>query len=803
MGKNKNPKPGAIVFTNPKQNVTTATPPLADCSPLVQEAPKVTDPDPNRLQLTWTFSGYWHAGTGEGGYNADATVDLDDDGLPKLDGKHCKGLLREAAALLSAANYTGWVDSAAGTDIANSSTISAANSLFGTADTPSPLYFSAALVASPERAELLVLPSAKQQLTRVLRSTAIDPATQTAKTGSLRSKQVAVPMALVQTIAVKPGEGEPDGWKERLKEAASLIRHAGGSRERGLGRVEVTVSEVAKDEPKTDTSNNNPPAQVAPDQWTRLTLTLRAESRLVFSASAATLGAHQTTPVIEGARLMGWAAGALFSAKAETGAGFANTTQGGITFGDARPVAGDCVTEPLAASLKSIGAKKPAGGWVQSTANTTGTPPAELHDTSTGPYKDQTRLYSAPQALVAQAGLHSPAKRYRLRTATADGTAKESQLFSYDSLQANQLFQARCLLPADTASLVAAQFAQGKRLHLGRSKNTEYGELSVVAAEVEVVNLDTEHTALSTAVTENIGDGGYLRILCLSHLQVFNHHGQPTAVPSQAEWLGLPAGTLCLERSTVVPYTGGNYNGFYRRHEGERLLIGRGSVLCFKSTLAADSSWVWTEQHTLRWLRGLGEGQERGYGEVRLWNGGCKAPSAAAATEQKSTGLTAVGAEAGGNPPKPKTTLGTWAAERAEAIQAELKIRTGVDALISHIETWLKSAAALKARPSWQKTDLLPSLCPATNQWHQIGDCNTANELEALLMPNRAGSTWQLEVDSTTPGSTAPTKLGAKLYSVLAPNNALNIEVAKLLAKRAPAALGLDKKPTTGAPHAG
>ena len=50
--------------------------------------------------LSFNFENYWHAGTGiTGGNHLDAIVQKDSDRLPMLNGRHIKGLLRQAVRL--------------------------------------------------------------------------------------------------------------------------------------------------------------------------------------------------------------------------------------------------------------------------------------------------------------------------------------------------------------------------------------------------------------------------------------------------------------------------------------------------------------------------------------------------------------------------------------------------------------------------------------------------------------------------------------------------------------------------------
>ncbi|MFS2001855.1 RAMP superfamily CRISPR-associated protein [Vibrio breoganii] len=83
---------------------------------------------------------------------------------------------------------------------------------------------------------------AKKHLYRILYSTAIEHDTGVAKTTSLRSMEVAVPMTLHATLEIQNGTAEDI---DAIKHAASLITHIGAKRHRGLGQSFVKVKEEA------------------------------------------------------------------------------------------------------------------------------------------------------------------------------------------------------------------------------------------------------------------------------------------------------------------------------------------------------------------------------------------------------------------------------------------------------------------------------------------------------------------------------------------------------------------------------
>lgn len=180
---------------------------------------------------------YWQAGTGRGsGAHVDNLTHTDADGLPEIPGRTLKGLLRDA---VRTAGLRGWL-----TD-GNLHTV-----LFGQRaeehgeSRPGCLRVGSARLPTGERQWLAeagrdCLP----ELFRDLHSTAIDPATGTARPRSLRGNQVVIPLVLKAQIGqLGP---TPAGWDEQLRLCLPLIRAIGSSRSRGLGRARLTLMETA------------------------------------------------------------------------------------------------------------------------------------------------------------------------------------------------------------------------------------------------------------------------------------------------------------------------------------------------------------------------------------------------------------------------------------------------------------------------------------------------------------------------------------------------------------------------------
>lgn len=197
-------------------------------------------------QLVIHISSYWHAGTGRGhGSALDAAVHRDGRGLPALPGRTVKGLVRDAVHR--------W-ESFGGFGPPESGLPTVTERLFGPygsdgSDTwPGLLRFSDAELA-PDVAEYLARhPELVDPLFRSHFSTAVDPATGTARDGSLRGVELVIPLTLLSTITTVEVARHRDllgCWPDRVREALPLVQGVGSARSRGLGRAECALTESA------------------------------------------------------------------------------------------------------------------------------------------------------------------------------------------------------------------------------------------------------------------------------------------------------------------------------------------------------------------------------------------------------------------------------------------------------------------------------------------------------------------------------------------------------------------------------
>lgn len=208
--------------------------------------------------LKFSLSSYWRIGSGKGaGATADELVLRDGSGLPIIPGRTVKGLLREAMNLATLSGAVApervrrWFGSplaghAEGeprpTDGDEQETLleqgrfqSQEGALwFGTASLPETWRRWALTEDSDTKRDVV------SALFTYLSSTAID-AKGVAQDHTLRVTEAAVPMEL--RAEVRGPEGD-DAWVKDLKTCLPLLRALGSRRNRGLGRVDVTMEDA-------------------------------------------------------------------------------------------------------------------------------------------------------------------------------------------------------------------------------------------------------------------------------------------------------------------------------------------------------------------------------------------------------------------------------------------------------------------------------------------------------------------------------------------------------------------------------
>ncbi len=206
--------------------------------------------------LSFRVLSYWHVASGRGSAEqADSVVVLDAAGLPVIPGRTVKGLVRDAFELAADVGAVGadrvielFGSPSGGADPGEDGderehsleehrfdTV-AGQLLFGSASLPEDWQ----RWAKAHRHKSGAPPAEVLELFQYVASTAID-ARGVAQDHTLRTIQVVVPMTLRA-----PVQGPADGrWVDELRTVLPLLRHMGSRRNRGYGRVEVTLGEGA------------------------------------------------------------------------------------------------------------------------------------------------------------------------------------------------------------------------------------------------------------------------------------------------------------------------------------------------------------------------------------------------------------------------------------------------------------------------------------------------------------------------------------------------------------------------------
>ena len=201
---------------------------------------------------------YWHAGTGRGaGPELDAVCFRSAAGLPMLPGRTLRGLLRDAltrAAAVGALTDMQWTAGdpvewcfGTGLDAGSGDDRVARQEEARFRTVPGHLHISSALLGRTEAESAQWEQWAAdgygariEHLFRPFASTKV-AADGMGEDKTLRAVELAVPMRLRATI---DGPDAP-GWLSLLQTAAPLLRSLGSHRNRGLGRVTVTIENGA------------------------------------------------------------------------------------------------------------------------------------------------------------------------------------------------------------------------------------------------------------------------------------------------------------------------------------------------------------------------------------------------------------------------------------------------------------------------------------------------------------------------------------------------------------------------------
>jgi hypothetical protein len=333
---------------------------------------------------------------------------------------------------------------------------------------------------------------------------------------------------------------------------------------------------------------------------------------MIFSASAATAGGHESVRYIPGPSLWGAALARLYAA------GAADTIKalwdGRVRMSPGFPLTHTrCPAFPMPQAL--VEPKHEKGGVVG--ARLTG----KAWNTLFGPLKNdkgeiqkndegeiQTEPISGRDFLAGDGSVARPKSGERGKAAVSEGDRRVeiAQFFQYEYLDAGQNWLAfvdcdeGC---ADHAEGVVAALEAG-RLRLGRSKRREFG------GDVKVTRValtDDPRVAKDRVVIE---DGiSRLVLWCLSDLALLDEYGAPNLAPVLSDLLpGAKKKALDAERSLIATRRYWPHNLHLGARDRELAVIAAGSVLVYR---------VDDKVPLDRLRQGVGLYRERGFG--LLW----------------------------------------------------------------------------------------------------------------------------------------------------------------------------------------
>ena len=325
---------------------------------------------------------------------------------------------------------------------------------------------------------------------------------------------------------------------------------------------------------------------------------------LILSASNATEGGHESLDYIPGSNFLGVVAAKLYSQLSQDDA-FTLFHSGCFSFGDSLPLSKQhqpCWPIPLSLhAFKGESVKKTENGYLFLKSDALFDPAlAESLNDTRQPKQIRKGYCSADGEYI------EPISQIHVKTALDANTNRvaEGQLFSYQSLQAGQVyyfvFQADSDYPAlfqQVCEVLSGEF------RLGRSRSAQFGKV-----ELEPMFLTSEMPDTGITSAEKASE---LTLWLLSDLALTDTNGQPTLTPDAAA-LGLPQGSEWLvEKSYLRSRRFSSFNGYRRSYDPERQVICRGSILRYRLTEPLA-------EHRLQSLQNIGLYQELGLGRIAV-----------------------------------------------------------------------------------------------------------------------------------------------------------------------------------------
>ena len=248
---------------------------------------------------------------------------------------------------------------------------------------------------------------------------------------------------------------------------------------------------------------------------------------------------------------------------------------------------------------------------------------------------------------------------------------------------------------------------------LGQSRSAEYGQVRIAPVDGE-----------AEPEPKYLEDPKVVLLHLLADMAVLDECGQPAPCPLP-QWLGLPAGKLCLERSFLKHRSFNPFNGALRRYEQERQAIGAGSVLCFVFDQEPNMHHL-----AARCRHGLGLYRQTGMGRVRLNPDALRVAERELTTfDQKKARLKQL--EVGKKPEEeplkvptpPDHPLARWLADRQAITNMDEAARARANLLTDQLRIHYQNAIRLAGVPPGVRVG------PSPSQWGRVRDLARNHEL--------------------------------------------------------------------------
>ncbi len=329
---------------------------------------------------------------------------------------------------------------------------------------------------------------------------------------------------------------------------------------------------------------------------------------IVLSMRTATVGDHKSLDYIPGSVFLGIAASRFYNSMGGDNA-WKIFHSSKVRFCNAYPMIGYCRGIPMPLSFHSE--KVPRAGKEKLVLNFTF--PEEREEGVQ--YKQNRNGYVCFNN--EKINIVTPSKTTRMRTAVdaKTGTAAKTQLYSYESLNAGQIFLGKIQWDDSVSELIEPIkdiFTSGEIVRVGRSKTASYGR-------VQISKLDDE--CVEERPNDEDLNGKTFSILAVSDLCLKDFKtGTPKLIVTP-DFLGLGNNWEYDEKKSFSrPFSICQYNAYRNEIEMQKTLISKGSVFTFNSK--SDKELTPEEKNNILTAvkNGIGNAKGQGFGEIEIFN---------------------------------------------------------------------------------------------------------------------------------------------------------------------------------------